>query len=254
MNSERAGVYTGLAVLAVGVALLLISFGLAYGLARDPAGYIAHEDSKFSPSASSLTASFTWGSNDYTVTVTDTSVDNGSTIQSWVWGFGDGTMFSGASPPSHTYTTTCTSCVENVTLTVTDSAGHQSTAIAAVVVQKTGTSGGVAEPSFSLSSLLSGFTLGSIIGPFASTILLLVALGVMIAVGAALTKAGWNLIRPPPESVKIRVRPRSLLKEWEFTPEAGSPAVAGGAFVPGPGSPPPSPGVGPGGSPPSGPP
>ncbi|HTT16259.1 MAG TPA: PKD domain-containing protein [Thermoplasmata archaeon] len=245
MDSERAGVLTGVIVLVIGVALLGVTFDLAYGLAHDPAGFVKSEDKDFSSSAASgLTASFVWGSNDYTVSFTDTSADNGSTITSWVWGFGDGTTYSGESPPSHTYSTTCTNCVENVSLTVTDVAGHQSIAQAAVEVQQTGTSGGVGQPTSSLSSLFSGFGgsissfLAGLTGPFVATLLLLIALGVMVAVGSALTRAGWNLIRPAPETVKIRVRPKSLLKEWEFVPEQGLPGAPASVGAAGPGLPP----------------
>ncbi len=245
MDSERAGVYTGVVVLLVGVGLLGLTFDIAYGLAHDPSSFVKSQDKQFGKSTTSgLTASFTWGSKNYNVTFADTSTDNDSTITSWLWGFGDGTTYSGENPPMHTYATACASCSENVSLTVTDAAGHQSIAQAIVTVQKDGTSGGVGQPSSSLSSIFAGLGssasgfLSSLLGPFVSILLLVIALGIMVAVGAALTKAGWNLIRPAPETVKIRVRPKSLLKEWQFVPEQGlpgapvaraSPSTGGGA-------------------------
>ncbi len=71
------------------------------------------------PSNNPPTASFTYNTNDLTVTFTDASTDLDGTITSWSWNFGDGNT-STTQNPSHTYATDGT---YTVSLEVTDNDG-----------------------------------------------------------------------------------------------------------------------------------
>jgi len=233
--SDSWGTFFGIVLVIGGTVLLAVTFFTAYGIARDPSAFIVSQASHFNTTSSGPAASFTWTTQGYNATFRDTSSDNGSTIRSWVWGFGDGTTYSGETPPVHAYAVTCAQCTENVTLTITDQAGRQSIASASVQVQRTGTDGGVGVSSSSLlSSLDLGGFLSTLAGPFESIFLLFLGLLIMFLVGGALTRAGWNLLRPRPETIQLRVKPKSLLREWEFVPPVVSSGAPPGPNPPGP--------------------
>ena len=59
--------------------------------------------------------------DNHSITFSDASVKGTGTITNWLWNFGDGTTYSGQTPPAHTYTNSSSSNAYNVTLTVTDS-------------------------------------------------------------------------------------------------------------------------------------
>ena len=57
---------------------------------------------------------------------------------------------------------------------------------------------------------------------------------IMWLVGASIMKAGWNLIRPRPETIRIRLKPKHLEAEPVYASPSASPDA-------GPMSPPPPP-------------
>ena len=84
-------------------------------------------------------ANFSYVANGLTVSFTDSSTDNGGTISSHAWTFGDGST-STATNPSHTYAAAGTYSVKE---TVTDSAnGQTSSKTSSVTVASSGGGGG----------------------------------------------------------------------------------------------------------------
>ena len=186
------------------MALLLLVFSAftAVQIAKDPSDHLKGLGSNLNVTYIGASASFRWSSQGYNVTLTDTSTDNGSSITSWSWLFGDGTTFAGRSPPTHLFNTTCSMCTEPILLNVTDLAGHRSSAEANVTLVKGGSSSGAGKAPSILSKVPK-------IGAAASQIpagIELVALLLLIA--GSMAQAGWRLLRRELETVAVPVRPR----------------------------------------------
>ena len=47
---------------------------------------------------------------------------------------------------------------------------------------------------------------------------------IMWLIGASITKAGWNLIRPRPETIRIRIKPKHLEAELTEAAQAATPS------------------------------
>jgi len=93
-----------------------------------------------------------------------------------------------------------------------DNAGDRGSTSASLTVQSSGggnggnnTGGGVSV------SLL----------PIAVAILTLGGYGIMALVGGVLLKSGWNLIKPRPETIHVRLKPKDLTEALEPEPPAG---------------------------------
>lgn len=66
--------------------------------------------------------------SNHVITFTDASVQGTGAISSWSWDFGDGTSYSGQTPPAHTYNVPLGTTNVTVKLTVTDQYGRSNTA------------------------------------------------------------------------------------------------------------------------------
>jgi len=184
------------------VLLLTFTAYTAYEVAKDPSAHLQALRSSFNVTTAGPSASFTWSSRGYTVTFTDTSTDNGSTITSWLWIFGDGTTFTGRYPPVHTYATACPMCLEPVALNVTDTAGYRTTAFANVTIGRAVLlSGTGASPSLANKIPTPGNDLTAV--PAAIELFLL-----MVLIAVSVTIAGGHLVRRRPETVTVPVRER----------------------------------------------
>ncbi len=82
---------------------------------------------------------------------------------------------------------------------------------------------------------------GTILFPIAIAILVGILHVVLFLVGGSITKAGWNLIRPRPETVQVRVKPRDLQVEPVGAAPMGQPAPPAPAAEPAPPGVPPAP-------------
>lgn len=196
----------GAGLLAVAVVLLGIGIFTVFGMVKDPSAHLTDLKQQLTVNTTGPNASFSWSSRGYNATFTDTSTDNSSAITSWVWDFGDGTGYTGATPPTHTYSVTCPMCTEEVTLVVGDAAGHQTTATASVVVQKLGSSSGVGQ---SPSSQVKEPKPLAVVTEIVTAIELLL---VMFLIGGSVAAAGWHLLRRETEAVPVPIRPRTA---WE---------------------------------------
>lgn len=200
---DRWVTVTGAVVLAIGVVLLGAGIYTVYGIAKDPSSRLQSFKESLNLTTTGPNASFTWASNGYNVTFTDTSTDNGSSLTNWTWEFGDGGFYFGESPPVHTYSVNCPRCTEMVTLNVTDAKGHTSSAPANVTVQRFGSSNGVSQSSSPVHVPGSLGTVGGLTGVLELWL-------IMFLIGASVARAGWRLLRLEPEGVRVPLRPRAL--------------------------------------------
>jgi len=217
----------GVGVMAVGLVILLFTLWNALALAQNPGAFLENQipDQPQPPSAS-----FDWTGTDRVVTFTDTSRAGDGAIVSWSWDFGDGNR-SGAQTPSHQY---AADGVYQASLVVEDSNGARSTGVAQVDVVTGATRSGR-----SIGGVGEGLDLdlGGILLPFAVAFLTFGLYIVMAMVGGAVLKAGWNLIKPRPETIRVRLKPSHLTRQLE---EDAAAALAPSGMRP-PVPPPPNP-------------
>jgi PKD repeat protein len=202
----------GTAVLALGVGLLLFGF------------YQAYVDLEHLPNDQGPTAQFTWSETGLKANFADTSSVAGGTITTVYWSFGDGNS-SSAVDPTHTYAASGT---YNVTLMVQSSDGLSAETVAVLDVYPAATGSGGSSPSEAIGG---GNGIGSFLSPIFGGVSGLfktsetfVFLGIEYLVGAAILRAGWNLITPKAETIQVRVKPRDLQVE---PVESASPSPAG---------------------------
>jgi len=225
MDRERSSLYLGLALLIAGIVVLLFVLVSVLGLAANPGPFLQRQTGGGGDRAP--LAVFAWFANNTTVDFRDVSTAGSSPIQSWSWNFGDGGTGGGRNA-THTYGSQGDYFVR---LTVGDANGLE--AVAATNVNLGGGSnGGMSETMPDI-----GFDFGDVLLPVAVAILTMGMWIVGFLVGGSLVKAGWNLIRPRPETIRIRLKPRNL--EYGATAEAvpttlPTPSSAAGPSVPPP--------------------
>ena len=200
MDREKSSLYLGLALLIVGVVVLAFVLASVVGLAANPGSFLRGQLGG-GGQAKAPTAAFAWFSNNTTADFRDVSSSGSSPIQSWSWDFGDGATASGRNA-THTYGPPGEYFVR---LTVRDENGLETVAATRVNVQGGGSNGGMSEgaPNF-------GFDAGEIVVPIGIAILTTGMWIVGFLVGGSLVKAGWNLIRPRPETIRIRLKPQNF--------------------------------------------
>lgn len=215
----------GIGVLALGLVILLFTFSQALSLAQNPGTFFQSQLPQ-SQQSQGPTASFTWQSDDFNATFQDTSRAGDAAINSWQWEFGDGGTFNGPNPPLHRYTSTG---LKTVNLTVRDANNQESRAVGEVVIAP-----GTVNPGSSHPDLNAGLNIeinfGDILLPLAVGILTMGLYLVMALIGGMITKAGWNLIKPKPETIRVRLKPKHLTQAFEedaaATAAQASPQVA----------------------------
>lgn len=212
----------GTILVGVGVALLLVTWVHAYSVLT----HLPTSSTERSPQAA-----FAWTVSGFSVTLTDNSRPGSAPITTTFWSFADGNTSSTANL-THTYTKAGS---YNVTLIVEDKNGNAAESSAVVHVGTGATGAGSGTPSLGTGSSLGsaiGNALGGTIGGAVTLAESFSLLLIMMLVGAAILRAGWNLITPKAETIQVRVKPKSLAVEG-----VGYSAMPPGA---GPGAPPPS--------------
>jgi PKD repeat protein len=186
------------------------------------------------------TAAFDWQVTGFSVTFTDLSHAGSAAITSTYWVFGDGNS-TYAGNTSHTYGTAGT---YNVTLAVEDASGNIEQSTGVLIVGTGDHSTGAGSPSTtppSVSGVLGDLGLGGTISSVVATVELFVLLAVILLAGAAILRAGWNLITPKAETIQVRVKPRSLAIEpvgYPSTPAlspSATPSAPAGSVAAAPG-------------------
>jgi len=193
---------TGLIVIGV---LLLVGVGFfAFAILRDPGTY--YEKWVPGDETAGPEASYEWTSSGLVVAFTDTSVIGDSTIERWQWDFGDGTD-SRDPNPSHTFTEPGE---WSVILEVVDDSGATSKAEGAVEIEPGAAndgSGGIGLND--VADKLVGTVERSSKGGF--VVLLVVGLFVVLTlIGGRLIRQGVRLMRPVPEKINVKLRPKEL--------------------------------------------
>lgn len=205
MKRDLVELLLGIGVMAVGLVILLFTLWNALALAQNPGAFL---ENQIPAQPQPPSASFDWTGTDRDVTFTDTSRAGDGAIISWSWDFGDGNR-SALQSPTHQYSA---DGVYQTSLVVEDANRLRSTGIAQVEVitgaTRSGRSvGGVGEGL--------NLDLGGILLPFAVAFLTFGLFIVMAIVGGAVLKAGWNLVKPRPETIRIRVKPSHLTRQFE---------------------------------------
>jgi PKD repeat protein len=223
MKRENIELILGGACLALGIIIMIYVFTLALPIAQDPGGFLEDQLPEEEEEVEPPKADFRWNSNDLTVDFRDNSEDGDNPITSWYWEFGDG-QTSTQQNPSHTYSS------EDeyfVTLEVNDGQGNSDNTEGHINVRSGDSDGGSSEEDFGDFN----FEIGDITMPIAIVFLTFFMYIIVFLVGAAITKAGWNLVKPKPRYVKIKIKP----KDFEAEPAEGyqpQPAYGGAAAYP----------------------
>ena len=220
MKRDIVDFLIGLLVLGLGLAVLLFTFSNALALAAHPGTFLQGQLPQ-SSQATGPTASFNWTSSSLDLTIQDTSTSGSAAIRSWQWDFGDGSRSSGANPGTHTY---ANPGAYQITLTVQDANGLQSIAIAQAQVVTSQPRSGVGVPTPSISLPAGSLNFNNLLLPVGIGVLTIGLYVVMAMVGGAITRAGWNLLKPKPETIRIRMKPKYLTQG--FDQDSGSNVAA----------------------------
>ena len=226
MKRDTFDLLLGLGVLILGLALLLFVFASALTLAANPGPFISSQLPGQSQQTQGPSASFSWSSNGFNLTVQDRSHQGSASISNWAWDFGDNSGTThGQNPGAHVY---AAPGPYTVTLTVTDSNNKESITFSPVDVMPAQTRSGqsVGDITAQIPSL--NFSFSDILLPISVGLLTVGLYLAMAVVGGMITKAGWNLIRPRPETIRIRLKPKHLQQmiEEDSIPIQPQPAAA----------------------------
>ena len=210
MKRDLIELLMGVGVLALGIGVLLFTFSQALGLAQNPGDFLR---AQVPADPRGPTSTFDWTANDLVLSVADASNRGDAPIVEWSWDFGDGTRVTGPNPGTHPY---ASSSVYNVTLVVRDQNGLESTSFAPVqaIAGETRSGRSVGNP---FEGGL-GLDLGGIILPLAVGFLVFGLHLVMAIVGGMITRAGGNIVKPKPETIKVRLKPAHLTQAIEEDP------------------------------------
>ena len=213
---ESMSMVIGTVLLVFGIVLLMVGFYFAFSILSNPRGYLESQMPGIEDtSEKGPRAEFGFTLNDLTVSFEDRSQSGDASIVSWQWDFGDEQSASGSTPPSHTYMSNFSG---NVRLTVRDSNDKESSALGNIQARPGEHTTGNSMPD--VGDIASNFNMGDLMGPlmalpsgFIAIFLAFLMLFIIWLVGASILKAGWNLIRPRPETIRVRIKPKDLQVE-----------------------------------------
>lgn len=198
MEREKSSFVLGIVLLAVGIVILTFVLMAVLGLVANTGPYL--QDQIGSGSSAPPRPFFAWSSTDLDATFQDLSSAGSVAITTHTWDFGDGETSTTRDPP-HTYGSDGDYFVR---LTVRDADGREAVTAARINVASGSTNGGTAE------TMPGDLDFGSITLPIAVALLVFGLYVVAFLVGGSLVKAGWNLIRPRPETIRIRLKPQQF--------------------------------------------
>lgn len=226
MKRETTEILLGIGVLALGLAILLFTFSQAFAIAQDPGGFFRDQMAQTASQTKGPTADFSYSGFDLNVTFTDKSAAGDASIVSWTWNFGDNAT-SNLQNPTHRF---YSYGPWQVSLSVRDANGQESRTFAQLTVAPSQPTSGVAvgnpfggQGGFNVNLDLGVFLLPVGVGLLTTGMFLVMAL-----VGGMITKAGWNLIKPKPETIRVRLKPKDLTQaiEDDMVPMARVPVPA----------------------------
>jgi len=203
MRREIVDLIIGLVLIIVGIAVMLFVFSTALNLAFSAGDYFREQ----MPEEETLEgpgAEFRWDSDDFNVTFEDLSEEGDGNIVSYEWDFGDGEQ-DDIREPDHEYSN---EGQYQVSLRIKDENNKRSSARGEISIEVGRQTSGTSQPDYG--DIGFDINFGNIILPMAIALLVGALFLVMFLVGAAITKAGWNILKPKPEKLKIKLKPREI--------------------------------------------
>jgi PKD repeat protein len=202
--SFRADRWWGSALITVGLVLFVVVGLTAFAMVRDPGGY--YDDWTPSDDVEGPEASYEWTSAGLEVEFADTSEAGKTPIEQWRWDFGDDAVSSQPNP-THRFPE---AGEWDVTLDVVDRDGRTSTAEGTVEVEPLGNASGdasigLADVADKVVRSVDRASKGSVV------VVLVVGLFIVLAmIGGRLVRYGVRLLRPDPDKIKVKLRPKEL--------------------------------------------
>jgi hypothetical protein len=227
----------GLGVLALGLVILLFTFSQALAMAQNPGSFLQGQLPSQQQTTQAPTADFSWASDGFNFTAHDSSSQGSAAINSWKWDFGDGSQTSAQNPGIHQYANPGPYIV---TLIVRDSDNQESRTFSQVEIVPGETRSGE-----SVGTLLTGipnlnFDLNGILLPMAVVVLTVGMFLAMAVIGGMITKTGWNLVKPKPETIRVRIKPNHLQRAFKEDTMLAAAPVQSTTASPTPPPPPPA--------------
>ncbi|HKW43219.1 MAG TPA: PKD domain-containing protein [Thermoplasmata archaeon] len=209
----------GLGVLALGLGIVLFTFSTALGIASNPGPWLRNQLPQTQTQPTGPTATFNWTSSGLTATFTDASRQGDTSIVSWDWDFGDGQR-SSIRNPQHAYATNSS---YQASLVVRDANNKESAAVAQVdvIFGQTRSGRGLNNP-LGGSGLAQNLDFGQILLPVATVLLTFGMFVVMAIIGGKIMMAGWSILKPKPETIRVRLKPSQLTQSFEQDAVVGS--------------------------------
>ncbi len=203
-TANRYERWWGTGLIVVGVVLLGVVFVSAFAIVSDPGGY--YDEWVPTEGLEGPEASFDWASSDLGVEFMDTSSIGDADLERWAWDFGDGAE-SAEPSPFHRFAEDGEFAV---TLDVVDGNGVASQAEATVGIEAgTDNNGqgalGLSDLADSVVDAVERAAKGG------SVVLLMIGMFVVLTmVGGRLLRQGVRTLRPIPDRISVKLRPKKL--------------------------------------------
>lgn len=191
-------------LIVVGTVLLGIVFFTAFSIVSDPGGYYDEWIPAEGPEGPD--ASFDWVASGAVVDFTDTSSTGDSDIIAWAWEFGDGTQ-SSDHDPSHRFTE---DGEYTVTLDVVDGnrAASQATGTVEAGSEGPGSGTGVIGMNDLADNVIAAVERSA---KGAGVVVLVIGMFVVLTmIGGRFVRQGVRALRPIPDKIRVKLRPKEL--------------------------------------------
>jgi len=200
----------GIGVLALGLVVILFTFSRALAIAENPGEFMRIQFPQ-SQQPRGPASFFSWSSNEFNVTFMDQSTQGDAPINRWQWEFGDSPAYIGQTPPVHSFAGTGPWTVR---LTVTDQNSAQGISVAEVTLNPGGTNGGSSHADVA-GGLNFELNFADVLRPIAAAFLTLGLFVVMAIIGGKILLAGGSILKPKPETIRVRLKPKHLTQGFE---------------------------------------
>ncbi|UCD93054.1 MAG: PKD domain-containing protein [Methanobacteriota archaeon] len=234
MRSETVDRIIGGILLVVGIIILIIVLGLALALTSAPGDFLRQQAPEEEAEEGPV-ADFSWSSNDLEVTFTDKSQAGSASIIAYDWNFGDGNASDEGSP---VWTYGSYGQFEAF-LEVQDENGKRSSARSLVNLVSGESRSGNGQTDFSSTDV--GFDFGSMAYTIGIGILITGLFMVMVFVGSTILKAGWTMMKPRPDKLKVKLKPKEMTIKQVGGPATAPPETLQPTPAPAPPAPEPAP-------------
>lgn len=206
MDRDKLPPIIGTVLLVVGIIIVFFVFIQAMTMITGVGDYFREQfpEEEGEEESQGPTAAFSWNINELEVNFIDESEPGDADIRHWDWNFGDGES-SSQQDPTHTYDS---SGDYRITLRVEDQNGNTDTVNSNIYVDWGNFDTGNVEGKYGEMGF--DFGVGGVLNPIGAAILVSVLFIVMFLVGAAMIKAGWNLVKPGPSTLKLKIKPKKL--------------------------------------------